>query len=330
MRVPTHYLNSFISFAEAHGASRQELLKEAALSQETLEDPEARIEYEQFKLLIHGAVARSGNPALGMRLAGQLPITTHGLLGYAAMSSETLEEALSFVTRFVPTRIPILVAELSVNKGIATLRIEEAAVLGEVRATILETTVGALHATARFLTHGEFELEELRFPYEEPDYVEEYRSAFDCRLVFGADAMEMRFAARLLKTRLPLADEAAKKLAAKRCEEELAAIESSDDLEQRIRVQLLKMRRLHPSLDPLAKTLGLSPRTVRRRLRNAGTSYKAILHSVREELAVQYLRTTHWTIYQIADRLGYNDQSNFGRAFKSWTGRSPQEFRDAL
>ncbi|MBW2212416.1 MAG: AraC family transcriptional regulator [Deltaproteobacteria bacterium] len=251
MRVPTHYLNSFVTFAEAHGASRPELLKEAAVSQETLDDPEARIEYEQFKLLIQGAVARSGDPALGMRLAGQLPITTHGLLGYAAMSSETLEEALSFVTRFVPTRIPMLVAELSVNKGIATLGIEEAAVLGEVRATILETTVGALHATARFLTHGEFELEELRFPYEEPDYVEEYRSAFDCPLVFGADAMEMRFAARLLKTRLPLADETAKKLAAKRCEEELAAIESSDDLEQRIRVQLLKMDRLQPSLDDL-------------------------------------------------------------------------------
>jgi len=330
MRVPTHYLNSFISFAEAHGASRRELLKEAAVSQETLEDPEARIEYEQYELLIQRAVARSGNPALGMRMADQLPITTHGLLGYAAMSSETLEEELSFVTRFVPTRIPVLIAELSVDKRVATLRIEEAAVLGDVRATILETTVGALHAAARFLTHGEFELEELRFPYEEPDYVEEYRSAFGCPLSFGAEAMEMRFAARLLKTRLPLADEAAKKLAAKRCEEELAAIESSDDLEQRIRVQLLKMRRLHPSLDPLAKTLGLSPRTVRRRLRNAGTSYKAILHSVREELAVQYLRTTHWTIYQIADRLGYNDQSNFGRAFKSWTGRSPQEFRDAL
>ena len=280
MRVPTHYLNGFISFAEAHGASRQELLKEAAVSQETLDDPDARIEYEQFKLLIQRAVARSGIPALGIRLAAQLPITTHGLLGYAAMSSGTLEEALSFVTRFVPTRIPVLVAELSVDKGVATLRLEEAAVLGEVRATILETTVGALHATGRFLTQGKFELKELRFPYEEPEYVGEYRSAFDCPLVFGSEAMEMRFAARLLKTRLPLADEAAKKLAAKRCEEELAAIESSDDLEQRIRVQLLKMGRLHPSLDRLAKTLGLSPRTVRRRLRNAGTSYKAILNSV--------------------------------------------------
>lgn len=188
----------------------------------------------------------------------------------------------------------------------------------------------ALHAAARFLTHGEFELEELRFPYEEPEYVEEYRSAFGCPLSFGAEAMEMRFPARLLKTRLPLGDETAKKLAAKRCEEELAAIDASDDLEQRIRVQLLKMGRLHPSLEPLAKTLGISPRTVRRRLRKAGTSYKAILRSVREELAVQYLRTTRWTIYQIADRLGYDDQSNFGRAFKSWTGQSPQDFRDAL
>jgi len=328
MRVPTHYLNSLISFAEAHGACRQELLKEAAVSQEALEDPEARIEYEQFKLLIQRAVARSGNPALGIRLASQLPVTTHGLLGYAAMSSETLEEALSFVTRFVQTRMPLLVAELSVERRTATLRIEEAVVLGEIRATILESAVGAINTIARFVTHGEFECKELRFPYEEPDYVEEYRKTFGCPVAFGAEAMEMCFAARLLKTRLPLADEAAKKLAARRCEEELAAIESSDDLEQRIRVRLLKMDRLNPSLDHLAKSLGLSPRTLRRRLRNAGTSYQAIVKSVRKELAVQYLRTTRWSIYQIADRLGYNDQSNFGRAFKSWSGQSPQEFRD--
>ncbi len=328
MLVPTYYLNNIIGLAEDHGASRKRLLTAAGVSQEILDDPDARIDAECFARVITESIEQSGEPALAIRLGGQLRVTAHGILGYAAMTSTTFAEALSLVTKYVQTRTPLLVASLSVKRRTVALRIDEAAVLGELRRPLLELAASALNSVALFLTHGEFKCDRVLFPYEEPEYVAHYRQVFGCPLVFAADATEIHFSSALLEMPLPLADEAAKKQAAIRCEEELLAIAESDDLEQRIRAQLLKTRDSALDLDSVAARLALSPRTLRRRLQNSGTSFQRILNSVRKELSVQYLRTTHLTVSEIADRLGYTDQSNFGRAFKGWTGVSPRTFRD--
>ncbi len=326
--VPTNYLSTIVEFAVSRGASRERVLRTAGVTRQTLEDPEARISTEEFMAVLQGAIDFSGQPALMLQLGAQLRVTSHGILGYAAMSSATLAEALALATKYVQTRSPLLVAHVAVKHRTAVLRVDEAAVLTHGRRGLFELCVGALTSVARFLTDDRFRVRRLLLPYPEPPYLAEYRKVFDCPIVFDSAAAEIRFDASFLAMKLPLADEAAKKLAAQRCEEELAAIASSDDLEQQIRARLLKARGTMPSLDEVARQLALSPRTLRRRLKTHDTSYQRILNAVREELAVQCLRTTDMTVYQIADRLGYSDQSNFGRAFKGWTGRSPQDFRD--
>jgi len=326
--VPTNYLNNIVGLAEEYGASRAVILKDADVSQESLDDPEARIDAEAFARVIVGALEKSGQPDLGIRLGSQLKVTTHGILGYAAMTSATLADALSLVTKHVQTRTPMLVGNISVKRGTVAIRIEEAAVLGDIRRPVLEIAASAVNAVALFLTNGEFKCDSVRFPYEEPEYAAEYRGVFGCPLVFGAEATEIRFSAALLNTPLLLADEAAQRQAALQCEEELQAIEMSDDLVQRIRAQLLKSSDSLLDLDQVSVQLGLSPRTLRRRLQSSGTSFQHVLNSAREDLAAQLLRTTHMTISEIADRLGYTNQSNFSRAFKGWTGLSPRQFRE--
>lgn len=328
MLVPTNYLNPLVSLAEEYGASRALLLKEAGVSQKDLDDPEARIEAELFARVVTAAIEKSGQPDLGIRLGSQLKVTTHGVLGYAAMTSATLADALTLVTKYVQTRTPMLVASISVKRGIAVIRIDEAAVLGEIRRPLLEIAASAVNAVALFLTNGEFKCDSVRFPFEEPEYAEEYRGAFGCPSVFGAEATEIHFSGALLNRPLLLADEAAQKQAALQCEEELRAIETSDDLGQRIRAQLLKASDSLLDLDQISAQLGLSPRTLRRRLQDSGTSFQQVLNRAREDLAGQLLRTTPMTVSEIADRLGYTNQSNFSRAFKGWTGLSPRQFRE--
>jgi hypothetical protein len=179
--VPTTYLNNIVGLAEEYGARRESILKDAGVSQESLDDPEARIDAELFARVIVGALEQSGEPALGIRLGSQLRVTTHGILGYAAMASATLAEALSLITKYVQTRTPLLVASFSVRRGIAALRIEEAAILGEIRRPLLEISTATVNAVARFLTDGEFACESVRFPFAEPEYAAEYRSVFGCR-----------------------------------------------------------------------------------------------------------------------------------------------------
>ena len=328
MLVPTNYLTNIVEFAVSRGASRDRILRGADLTRATLEDPEARIPAEQFMAIVRGAIDHSGQPALMLQLGSQLRVTSHGILGYAAMSSATLAEALALATTYVQTRTPLLVANVEVIDGMSVLHVDEAAVLTEGRRGLLELCVGALSSVAAFLTGDRFRVRRLLLPYPEPPYIDEYRKIFDCPIVFDSEAAEIHFSTSLLEMKLPFADEAAKKLAAERCEEELAAIAASDNIENQVRARLLKASVGMPGLDEVARQLGLSPRTLRRRLKALDTSYQRILNNVREELAVQYLRTTDMTVCQIADRLGYSDQSNFGRAFKGWTGRAPQNFRN--
>ena len=331
MRMPSNYLTGMIAVAEEYGANPEQLRNAAGIRQEILDDPGAGVEYELVRKLVEASLEGTGRPGLALEIGNRFTITNHGLLGYAAMSSATLGEALFMTTKYLQTRLPVLVATYAVEKRAACIRLEEAAVLGDVRPSMYELVLSAVHSMALFLTGGTFKYSSLILAYPEPSYSDEYRQLFGCRLEFGADVTEARFDASLMSVTLPFADEVAKTQAAERCEEELAAIAESDDIEQQVRVRLLKwkMNESVPTLDEVASGLGMSARTLRRRLQDNDTSYQKVLNSVRKELALQYLHVGGVSVAEVSDRLGYSDQSAFGRAFKGWTGRSPQNFKAA-
>jgi AraC-like DNA-binding protein len=78
----------------------------------------------------------------------------------------------------------------------------------------------------------------------------------------------------------------------------------------------------------IANDLNMSLRNFQGKLPNMGTSYSKLLNQVRHEMAHHYLRTDDYQVIEIAYLLGYADPSNFSRAFKRWTGLSPNQYRD--
>lgn len=82
--------------------------------------------------------------------------------------------------------------------------------------------------------------------------------------------------------------------------------------------------------DQLARRISLSPRTLRRRLVDEGTSYNAILAEVRQGRAMELLTTTRLSMENVALHLGFSEVSSFYRAFKSWTGSTPSRFREKV
>jgi AraC-like DNA-binding protein len=78
--------------------------------------------------------------------------------------------------------------------------------------------------------------------------------------------------------------------------------------------------------DGIARRLNQSPSTLQRRLRREGTTYQSLLDSTRRELALDYLRTGEHSLADITFLLGFADQSNFTRAFRRWTGKTPRQF----
>jgi AraC-like DNA-binding protein len=96
----------------------------------------------------------------------------------------------------------------------------------------------------------------------------------------------------------------------------------------RVKVALLEhLPSGHVSEEEIAQGLHLSLRTLQRKLRDEGTSYKELLDETRRELATEYIKNPHVSISEITYLLGFSEPSNFSRAFKRWTGSSPSAFR---
>ncbi|MBU2665331.1 AraC family transcriptional regulator [Actinoplanes bogorensis] len=110
----------------------------------------------------------------------------------------------------------------------------------------------------------------------------------------------------------------------------LAALEASDTTADRVRAALhLNLPAGDSSIGGVATRLFVSPRSLQRRLQTEGTNYQAVLTTTREQLARRYLADRSLSTAQIAYLLAYDDTNSFYRAFRSWTGATPDELRPA-
>ena len=98
---------------------------------------------------------------------------------------------------------------------------------------------------------------------------------------------------------------------------------------QRVCEVLADLQEGVPSLQAITQQMGVSERTLRRRLKAMGTSYNEILRELRASAAKQLLLDQLATVDRIAAQLGYSESANFRHAFKKWTGLSPQSYRSA-
>jgi AraC-like DNA-binding protein len=96
----------------------------------------------------------------------------------------------------------------------------------------------------------------------------------------------------------------------------------------RVRACLLEMLASgHYSMTYVASELAISNRTLQRRLRQEGTTFQNVLDELREELARHYLSATDYTSSEISFLLGYEEPNSFFRAFRAWTGQTPEIVR---
>ena len=133
----------------------------------------------------------------------------------------------------------------------------------------------------------------------------------------------------ILDRPLPTANPEALKQAIIQCERESALVDPAEDIVNRTRAALQPGQHGYPSPDEIADTLHLTPRTFRRRLQEQGLGYQGLLEEARRRDSQQLLADDELEIQRIATLLGYTDPANFTRAFKRWTGQTPQAWRAA-
>jgi AraC-like DNA-binding protein len=169
---------------------------------------------------------------------------------------------------------------------------------------------------------------EVRFRHEPPSYVDEYERIFRCPVRFAQPANELVFPRGLLDVPQLHRNDSLCELLRERADQLLAQEHASERLGERI-VEILKLQLRAPDPERLAQDLGLTLRSLQRRLQASSLSLSRLLDDARRDVACTSLKIPDVPIKDIAYRVGFSEPSAFHRAFKRWTGMTPAQFRES-
>jgi AraC-like DNA-binding protein len=265
---------------------------------------------------------------LGFHLARDFDLREIGLLYYVVNSAELLGDAFRRAERY----------STIVNEGIS-LRLREGEEIGVTFTYVgverhsdrhqIEFWVTSVVRACRQLTNRRLLPSCVRFVHRRKGGFPELDRFLGCDVVFGAEADEIAFPGTVKQMPVVGADPYLNELLIKYCEEARSHRDAGRgtlrvDLENAI-APLLPHGKARA--DEVAGRLGLSPRTLARRLASEGLTFEGILSELRADLAKRYLRDESLAISQIAWLVGYKEVSAFTHAFKRWTGKTPREAR---
>lgn len=317
-------------FAEMaqQGIDAPALLQGTALKPEQLADPQARISNRQKIAIFRNVRRLSTVPDVGLRAGARQRLSDFGVYGYALVSSTTFGEAVVVGVKHVKLAGPVLEKRFRIEGEVAIFEGHDELDLGEVLPLATEFWFSSILKLADCILE-EAPLPSLRLllPYDRPAYAGAYERLFGCPVVFNAGVMEWHFDASILRRPCPNANPITADLCKQFCERMQGSLPDETDLLRSIRTACLNSRGVFPKADEMAARLGLSMRTLQRRLSEQGRHYQEVVDEVRTSLAVEFLENTSLPVIEIARRVGFSEASNFRKAFRKWTGQAPSHFR---
>lgn len=312
------------------GADFESVARFAGIRPTALDDPEGRLSFADAQRLLHECERATGCRHFGMLVGRRAGIATTGLLGELAAHQTSVLQSLRTFQSYLPLT-------------------DRGAALGLHPLTRRETELAyviyrAEHPGARHIAEGVLAIAmnvlrtlcgprwapiEVTFALDRPADTSAYRECFGPSLRFNATRFAIRFDSGWLTHEIPTADAKERIRLARRVTELERSRRASTS--ERTRATLAQVLiEAPPSVDRVARLLGISVRTLNRRLAREGTSFKALLEDARSSLARQLLRDTRLPAIEIAAALHYTTPSAFSRAFKGWSrGVSPRRARRA-
>jgi AraC-like DNA-binding protein len=311
----------------AQGVSVTQLFEGSGLSPSQMEDPHARMSYRQRLMIYRNARRLAVRPDTGLLAGERQRISDYGIYGYALASSSTLREAIAFGVRFLRLAGPTFQVRYRVERGSAVLSSHGTQSLGDLLPFAAEYWRSSIHTLLGRVLEAPLRSRRMLFTYSAPTYWRTYERMFNCPVEFDAGVMEWHLDESALDVKCPNASPITAKMCQRLCERMVSERGGETSLVRRIRTECVNSPQTPIAAADMAARLGLSERSMFRRLAAENTSYRAIVDDVRGSLAAEFLRQTDLPVEEIATRVGFSEATNFRKAFKRWSNATPSEFR---
>ena len=311
---------------ERRGMDPTEALKKAQIAPNLLKRKNARVTALQMEWMSEAAMRELDDEALGW-FRRRLPWGSYGMLVRASLSAPTLGVALKRWCRHHNLLTEDIRLDLTEAEGLAELRLFEQHDLGEMREFCTVSVLRNALGVACWLTDSRIPLIGTDLQFAAPLHATSYRVLFDGPTRFEAPLSRLRFDAGYLQLPVRRDEAALQRMLQRALLLTVRPYRRDRLLVERVRQVLAEQPEHGRNAEDLAARLNLSPRTLHRQLKEEGASLQRLKDSVRRERAQQLLLQTRKPLKQIAAEVGFGHEKSFSRAFKAWTGRTPESLR---
>jgi AraC-like DNA-binding protein len=332
-RIALLIVQQCLDMIEAQGLSRDRLFQDAGILPGQLAEAGGWISFQKVEPVMRLGIERLKDPLIGLHISPRINLATLGVLGYAAQTSSTLKDLIETTLRF---------ERLISDVGTTSLRHEPGAALWQwdceiqdelVRRHATECIIGCWAGQLRLMKQRKPQaLLAVRLQHEapaEPRLVRETEEFFRCPVHYGQKESALVLLPQALNEALTLANPDLHQALEQHARQLLAARQTNmgviDQVRSVLRKQLLKGE--VPTRETLAAQLGMSGRSLHRKLEEEGSGFREILDAVRSDMARELLQDNSLSVDDVAERLGFQESQSFIRWFRRHAGTTPGDYR---
>ncbi len=314
-----------LNHAIEEGMNRDELMK-LPIPIDAIEELQAIQASEFFAL--HELLDEKLGPGFSVRVGQQMKIEDYGVLGLSWRTCSRVGEIFERSERYFKLLSNTYVFKVEKKEDYSVVYLNREPHRRGLELSN-EATLSATVVVLRAISDTDISPTKVTFKHNPPDDITSYDRAFNCPVLFNQPHYTITYHTKDFNTRTAKADASINRFLVERVEEETNNLEVTGnklvfDIEQLIENSLPSGI---PSIHDIAEHVGMSNRTLTRRLSDAGYSFRDLIQRTQEEISKNLLRNTSRSVAEIAFETGFSEQSAFNRAFKRWTGISPVEYR---
>ena len=326
--VSLNWVKGLLLFAENQGCDKKVLLKKSGLGFDIL-DKSLRLTMDQTVNLWGACISETADPFFGLHLGEQVRPSTFHIVGYTLMNSANLSEAFDKLNQYqrlisdggVFQRVPVA-------KGVWLIYHPRPGAIPFFYHQI-DAVLAAMLTFSRWVTGKVLEPIEVSLKRGAILDAEEYTRVFGVTPNFNADFDGVLMSHETLALPLLEADEELCEVHERHARQRLAELKGVSSLSDQVTLILQRYISGHDADRAfVAEKIGLSEKTLQRKLAEEGVTFQGIYNELRKRLALEYVSDTGIPLTEVALMLGFSDSSAFYRAFKRWTGSTPGDYRD--
>ncbi len=266
--------------------------------------------------------------SLPLRIGASMQTDEYGAFGLAWKSAPDLRGSYHRAERYARVLSSVEVYELEPTDGGAYYKLLKDGDGSRGMQLSNEASISAVHQISDQISTVDFKPDAVFFKHGPRGPTEAYEAHFGCPVHFETERDALLVSEALLATPNTLGDATIAHFFDRHLEQELADIADAVSLDQQVRIAVAKtLSEGVPPVSDIASSLGMSARTLQRRLSDQGHSFQSLVDLARQDLAKKLLKDTNYSLAEVAFLTGFSEQSGFTRAFKRWAGQTPRSYR---